>query len=276
VHGQFNKMRLRANRTVERAGVNAARTFFEANGCVFQEVDGANDYGKDAYVDIGDGTSVTGTCAALQIKGGDSYRTSRGDYRIPVDDDHRRVWAESTIPIMGVVHDPQDDLLRWTNITAELRRYSKVTSIMVPAESILTRKALRGEFTRSIRRTAAQQAAGVLVGAVDDDEDTSISAIFDAFALGRSDARVLIGLRYLLRGLGKEGRRVAIHVLSHATPHPDIYWHEGNWIPETVKAALRPHFRWTRRFLSSNVDGLENRRTCCSTRILTYIGEWTK
>src|SRR5690606_34598015 len=74
---------------------------------------------------------------------------------------------------------------------------------------------------------------------------TSTSAIYDAFALGRNDPRVLIGLRYLLRALGRRVRRTAIHALSHATPHPDIVWYKDNWIPPSVKKALGPHFRWT-------------------------------
>jgi hypothetical protein len=33
-------------------------------------------------------------------------------------------------------------------------------------------------------------------------------------------------------------------VLAHLTPHPDIYWHERNWIPEETKQAVQPHLRW--------------------------------
>lgn len=238
-------MRLRANRRTERAAVNAARAFFEDNDCVFQEIDGANDYGKDAYVDIGAGGHVTGTCAALQIKGGRSFRAVSGDYRMPVDDEHRRVWRESTIPILGIIHDPDDGLLRWANISAELRRRPDAKSIPVRADSVLNADSLRSAFVESIRRTVEGQPAGVLAQVLDDDDDTSMSAIFDVLALARSDPRVLIGLRYLLRALRDRPRRAAIHVLSHATPHPDIWWHEGNWIPEQIKQVIRPHFRWT-------------------------------
>jgi len=108
--------RLRANRVPERAAVNVARTFFEANGCIFQEVSGDNDYGKDAYVDLTFGGQVTGLCAALQIKGGESYRRTAGGYVIPLDDDHAKLWRSSTVPIFGIVHDQSDGKLRWCNI----------------------------------------------------------------------------------------------------------------------------------------------------------------
>src|SRR4051812_40491904 len=110
-------MKLRPNRRLAREAVNAVRAFFEANGCVFQEVDEGNDYGKDAYVDISVGDSVTGTCVALQIKGGASFKTKTG-YKIPVDAKHEKIWAESTIPIAGIVYDPTDGRMRWCNISA--------------------------------------------------------------------------------------------------------------------------------------------------------------
>ena len=86
-------MKLRVNRTLAREAVSAVRAFFESNGCVSQEVDEGNDYGKDAYVDLTMGCEVTGTCVALQIKGGESFRTKSG-YKIPVDAEHRKIWCE--------------------------------------------------------------------------------------------------------------------------------------------------------------------------------------
>ena len=238
-------MRLRANRRTERAAVNAARSFLEDNGCVFQEVDGANDYGKDAYVDLGDGVTVSGVCAALQIKGGLSFRTAGGDYRLSIAENHRRIWSESTIPVLGVIHDPEDGLLRWVNISDVLHAKPEAKSVVIPAARVLSRTALQTEVAKSIRQVTGRHMAGVLAQVVDPDEDTSVSAIYDVLAVGRGDPRVLIGLRYLLRGLSEHARLVAIHILSHVTPHPDIFWHDGNWIPEPVKKSVREHFRWT-------------------------------
>ena len=76
-------------------------------------------------------------------------------------------------------------------------------------------------------------------------ERVSLWAIRDCLALGRADARVLIGLRYLLRALSPRPLQTAIIVLSHATPHPDILCHPGYWIPSHVEEQIKRHYRWS-------------------------------
>lgn len=60
-------MEVGPNRVTERAGVNAARALFEAAGCLFQEVDSCNDFGKDAYVDLTEQGVITGDCIAGRL-----------------------------------------------------------------------------------------------------------------------------------------------------------------------------------------------------------------
>ncbi len=84
-------MKRRGNRITKTSAVSAVRNFFESNGCIYQSVDMANDYGKDAYVDFAEGERITGLCAALQIKGSVSYRRSNGSYFIPLDEQHAKV-----------------------------------------------------------------------------------------------------------------------------------------------------------------------------------------
>ncbi len=237
--------KLRANRVRERAAVNAARTFFEANRCIFQEVSGDNDYGKDAYVDLTFGDHVTGLCAALQIKGGDSYRRTGGGYAVPLDDDHAEVWRNSTVPIFGIVHDPSDGNLRWCNISEFLNSPAGGRlpgAIPVEASALLTEAVLHREFAAAVER--ARKADHALLQVLSESERVSIWAVQDCLAVGRADARVLIGLRYLVRALSPRALHNAIVVLSHATPHPDILWHPRNWIPTHIEEQIKGHFRW--------------------------------
>lgn len=238
---------LRANRIPERAAVNAARTFFEGKGCIFQEVSGDNDYGKDAYVDLTFGGRVTGLCVALQIKGGESYRRKSGGYLIPLDADHAEVWRSSTVPIFGIVHDPSDGKLRWCNISEFLNSAEGERlpgSIPLESSALLTEASLHREFTAAVDRARVLKGDQVLLQVISESERINLSAVRDCLALGRADARVLIGLRYLVRALSPGALHNAIVVLSHATPHPDIFWHPGNWIPPHVEEQIRGHFRW--------------------------------
>jgi hypothetical protein len=239
------KLKRRRNRITEREAVNAARRFFESNGCVFQEVDTANDYGKDAYLDIAEGEQITGLCAAIQVKGGVSYRRPDGSYFIPVDVAHIRIWQQSTLPVLGLVYDPDDGLIRWCSISAfvNTKQNARASSIPVVANAVLDEKELHTSL-RSAVLEASRVVKDPLVQTLSEESDISESAILDCFALGRSDARVLLGLRYLLRAFDREVMRSLIYVLTHLTPHPDIFWHERNWIPKEIKQAVQPHLYW--------------------------------
>lgn len=238
-------MKLRKNRKTERAAVNAVRTFFEANNCVFQEVDIGNDYGKDAYVDYAVDSNVTGICFAVQIKGGASYKSSKG-YIIPLDAAHAKVWAQSTIPIIGIVYDPIDKMLRWCNISKFLEKEElKIPSkILINKSSVLTPTSLRFELITSLYKFSKRNNNHPLLGILSKAEHIQMSSLYDCFALGRSDPRILIALRYLLMALEGEALLLAIRLLSHVTPHPDIWWSADNWIMADVKKEVQSHLSW--------------------------------
>jgi hypothetical protein len=240
-------MQLRGNRKTERAAVNATRAFFEANDFVFQEVDAGNDYGKDAYVDLTEGITVTGFMVALQIKGGASYRRP-GGYGIPLDSKHEAIWRGSTAPVGGIVQDPEDGLLRWCNISQYLEEHTNESCsyIPVPSTQILAPESLQTAFRDSFRHFWDRRSAGLAVLRLcTGKEDEQMGALLDCFAFGRRDARVLIVLRYMLRMFRGTAMHHVIHILSHITPHPDIMWHKGNWISSEICREVSQHFRWT-------------------------------
>ncbi len=239
-------MKTRPNRPIERAAVNAVQTLFESCNCVFQPVALENDFGKDAYVDISAGNHVTGLCVALQIKGGDKYRRARG-YAIPLDAEHAAIWRDSTLPVAGIVHDPDTNKLFWCNISQFLAGISGSlpTSIPVSQSNELTANSL-AQFERDVGTFSTAGVAGrVLLRLVEADESAKGPLLLDCFAFGRSDPRVLVVLRYLLPSLRGDNLLLAITILSHVTPHPDIFWHSNNWIREGVRQIVRPHLQWT-------------------------------
>lgn len=127
----MHKVANSSRRVTSRDGVNAGRMFFEHHACTFQEIDQQQDFGKDGYVDIADDGKVSHLCVALQIKSGPSYRTAGGDYAVPVDD-HADLWRRSTVPVFGIVYDPEDGHIRWVDLTGYLRAHPDQTNGSVP------------------------------------------------------------------------------------------------------------------------------------------------
>lgn len=236
----------RKNRIVEREGVNAVCAFFESQSCIFQEISLGNDYGKDAFVDLGNELEATSVCAALQIKSGTSYRRD-GNYQIPMRDEDREYWSSSTVPIIGLVYDPTDRIIRWVNITTYLcRNFDQPKSyIPVNATNVLNPKSLRSDFFESVRNSVTSIHKHPLVQLCDESIDVQMLAVRDCFILGRSEPRIFIGLRRMLFQLAPEVVAFGIYVLTHLTHHPDIFWTENNWITSEVRDRVFPHLNWS-------------------------------
>ena len=238
-------MRSTSTRVTGRDGVNKARYFFEHHGCTFQEVGQQHDFGKDAYVDLADGAGISPLCVALQIKAGISYRTSQGDYAVPVDG-HADLWRRSTVPVFGIVHDPGDDLLRWVDLTGFLRAHPEQTggSVSVVGRQTLDELTLRGAFANAVRAYAARGTTDLVLNLLSSDPFQT-GAVYDAWALSRSDPKYLLLLRRFLLDLQPKATRRTIWLLSHVGSHPGIFWTKDNWIKPEAEGLLLPSFRWS-------------------------------
>jgi hypothetical protein len=230
---------------VSRDGVNAARTFLEHYGCTFHEVGQQHDFGKDAYVDIAEDGKITPLCVALQVKSGVSYRTATGDYAVPVEN-HADLWRSSTVPVFGIVYDPEDTKIRWVDLIGYLRAHPEQTSGSVPVSGrhSLDALSLRGAFTNAVRAYAVRGAADLVLNLLSPDPFQT-GAVYDAWALSRSDAKYLLIVRRFLMDLQQKPLQRAIFLLSHAGSHPNIFWTKDNWISPAAEAQLLPAFRWS-------------------------------
>lgn len=251
-------------RRTERKGVREVAGFFEDHGCVVQPVAGENDFGKDIYVDLTRDARLTGVTFAAQVKSGTSYRGADG-YRIPVDQ-HADCWRASTVPLLGFVFDPELAALFWINITSFLREQVEVPSfIPVPAKNRLTPAALT-----SLERSVLEAAHGQhpLVGVWADDSDQARQAVWDCLALGRSDARVLMGLRATVPHLQEALLPDTIRVLSLVTDHPDVWWSEQNWIDHPVRTRVRCIFRWSVAEVTTLTRAAGAECSTCESRLM--------
>jgi Domain of unknown function (DUF4365) len=251
-------MRNSSERITSREGINAVQAFFDRNGCVFQEVAQQNDFGKDGYVDLGEDGVVSYLCAALQVKAGASYKSAGGDYRIPLNG-HSETWRFSTVPVFGIVFDPDDRQLRWVDITEHLRQNPSKHegSVPVPYDNVLDERSLRDEFHSALAEYSGNGLGSLTLNLLVPGP-RQFDAVVDAWALGRFDSRYVLVLRRLILDLEGGALLRAIAWLSHAGLHPDIFWTKDNWIPEKIQQALRPSFAWSPEEIVHMLKAVDN------------------
>jgi hypothetical protein len=180
--------RLLSTRPTEKAGVRAVQALFEDAGYIFQPVELGNDIGKDACVDLAEAGQFTGAMVALQIKSGVSYR--QGDnYKIPCNADDRAVWRGSSVPICGMVHDPDAGSVHWADLTTWARRQSEEESgsyCPVPRENLLSALTLSTWVSR-VRTQLEAHVSPPVLDLMSGGGTRQVAAIYDCFALGRTD-----------------------------------------------------------------------------------------
>ena len=197
-----------------KQAVNFFSTWCAARSWVFQPVDASNDFGKDGYVDITDENGrLTGELFSVQVKGGESW-TAAGGYRIPVGK-HRDVWMNSTVPVIGIVHDPRDGRLRWVNLTAALREDRELASVHVPDGALLDEDEQLPSLMESVRATTRP---GLPMALGSDSDDEQEAAVWDCFAIARRNADALIAVRRCFLALGG-GDGWPDSSLSPSAPH---------------------------------------------------------
>lgn len=249
------RKKLRIGHGSERAGVNAARALLERHGFVVDEVDGRSDYGRDLNVDITLDGQITGGIVGVQVKSGPTH-FRRGRWVIPAAPVDWEYWRSSTVPIIGMVYDPAEGVIRWCNLSRLARarvvaddegfapEIQSDEQTEVPVTAVLDDGSF-GEFIDQATAYLAATAGSAYLLLVDPDDDVRCRGVYNCWTLGRHDPRPLALLRHLLLSLEGRSFLSALQVLAHATSHPDIFWTQQNWISSPVEEAVKQTFRWS-------------------------------
>ena len=221
----------------------------ERHGLVVSEVEGGSDYGRDLLVDLTEDGELTGAVVGIQIKGDKRFVRDDGPWVLSASSIDARFWADSSIPVLGVLWDPDTTTMRWDNLTAYCLRPSAVPlnskdPVDIPINHVLDDGSLPTlvEHARNYIRETKPTAMLDLFGP---GQISATAAVHDCYALGRVDPRAFILLRRSLLSLEGEPLVRAIAFLSYLAGHPDILWHKGNWIPEHIADQVQPTFRWS-------------------------------
>ena len=225
--------------TSQRA-VNAFKDFCLRNKWVFTETPEQTDFGKDGYLDLSHEDQLTGQCIAVQVKGGSSWRTTDG-YLIRADSRRRSFWAESTVPVFGIVWDPDNEGLYWIDLTARLREGGHNAELRVPASHRIDGGDV-SDFLDAMWRSTTGSSLALAFGS--DDFELQEAAIYDAYGLGRRDHRYLVLLRRVMFKLDPTALDLAISILNTCSLNMDNLY-DPKWMSTETRHAVRDHFVWS-------------------------------
>jgi hypothetical protein len=226
-----------------REAVVAFESFCLSQRWIFVEVPGQSDFGKDGYVDIveADGT-VSGSCFAVQVKGGRSHVRS-GGYVIDGSAANRQQWAASTMPVIGIAHDPETGFLHWVDLTELLNREGLDARLFVPRHQHLSGPPETSRFSKYIDSLAYRQSA--LLNLFAEDPQTQVRGVRAAYRIGRSDGRALVLLRKVMFTLDEAVLREAVWALASAGPHPDLLGSTWTQVDPGPEAVVTASMRWS-------------------------------
>jgi hypothetical protein len=168
------------NHSQERRGINAVATAATELGLIWRETNQA-DVGIDGQLEFVDTQGfATGRTVAVQIKSGPSFfkHEDAAGYRFYPEKKHRAYWERYPLPVLLILHDPDQCRSYWTDVRQALR-YSGTSSnaaISVPK---------RNEIQSA---TAAQlfETAGVQEGIFIEDLKTVLIALIEHRSLNGS------------------------------------------------------------------------------------------
>jgi hypothetical protein len=248
----LSRKKLRVGVVSERGGINAVKSLFERNKLVVQEYDTRNDYGKDLVIDLTENDEITGAMIAAQVKGGKSYFRGTVPF-ITARGSDLRLWAESTIPVIGIVWHPESGNLYWTNLTEQCRALIAGYRSQMPAPGHVEKirvthpldQASLPHVVAKMKVFAKAASSDAYLFLIDEDDEVRRDGVFACWTYGRSDARALILLRRMLPYLKDRSFLDGMWALNAIAGNPDHFGHSGNWIPRDVELAAKRHMVWS-------------------------------
>lgn len=213
----------RPSRARGRAGYRRLEAVLEAANIVVHRVETENDIGRDAFVDIVAGTEITGGVVCVQVKSGRSF-FHENQWIIPGAPTDFTLWRESTIPVFGIVHDPDEDSLRWVDLSLAASTTSDgylsqlvdgpfgKEAVRVPTDNRLDLDL--APFLEAAETALRRQSGSHTAALLSDDLEIVKTGIADTFAVGRHDPTAFLLLAYLFQRLPQETRRFAVVALA--------------------------------------------------------------
>jgi hypothetical protein len=200
------------------------------------------DLGTDAFVQVTDELEkATGEVFGVQVKSGTTYLRAKGG-AVPVDE-HGSAWRNASVPIIGIVHNPDTGEMWWVNLTEALMNDPSMT--WIPATEVLPAPDQDPmPFLRSVRLSTDFR-GGLPRGLGSFDEEEQMAAVWQCFALGFQSPNALVALRRILVSLHPSARWEAANALSLCIAHPDRFYTGSNYLPSETRSSVAGSMRWS-------------------------------
>lgn len=131
----------------ERIGVNKVASILTEMGWIFRETSNS-DTGIDGHVEeLDENFNATGRIMAVQIKSGKSYLHNKvNGWKYYVDETHKNYWRIYPLPVMLLVHNPDDGNVYFVDAKYALNSIGEIT---IPKRNILCLEN-KDEFMKTI------------------------------------------------------------------------------------------------------------------------------
>lgn len=129
-----------AQNFTERLGVNAIAGYAASHSQIWRETP-HTDVGIDGQLEyVSSDGAVTGNVIAVQVKSGVSYfdrKTSHG-WRHPINSKHRKYWESFPVPVLLLMHNPEDNYTYWIDVRQKMRNSAEeLSSVEIPRRNRL-------------------------------------------------------------------------------------------------------------------------------------------
>ncbi|MDX7859099.1 DUF4365 domain-containing protein [Aeromonas caviae] len=228
-----------------KKGINFIRSAVEDAGSLFHKIEGENDLGIDALIELIRDEVPLNHQIAVQIKSGASYYNSAGEECLIPVEGHREYWLHHPLPFLGIVFVPSLGRAHWIDIktylkenpgkaviryqTSEANRFDSSTFGRIFVQTIL----------REIPDLTLLEGIQLFRSSKPDESYLGLITLFRRYPNSESTWNELV---QALRDWPLEDiRDVMVYFFAHISWHPDI-WHTGESITERTKEHARKLF----------------------------------
>lgn len=228
-----------------KKGINFIRSAVEGAGSLFHKIEGENDLGIDALIELIRDEVPLNRQIAVQIKSGASYYNSPGEQCLIPVQDHREYWLNHPLPVLGIVFVPSLGRAYWTDIktylkdnpgksviryhTSDANRFDRSTFGRIFVPTIL----------REIPDLTLPEGIQLFRSSKQDESDLGLITLFRRYPNSESTWNELV---QAFRDWPFEDiPDVMAYFLAHIPWHPDIC-HIGESITEKTKTHARKLF----------------------------------